>query len=172
MANTGHALLHRRASLFSAFRSGCGRYGTFFRPSGDSFRIRGYWTVTNEMSAHGSDSRRTYTGDEMATAQDNARYGVRSKPGVIAFVAVLNLALLFGGVLTARAALRTNVRPFDRFLFLIAAGWLVAIPCGFAWVTCRRRWKTGSWKMSEQERLQALNQLGLVQDGSRVRRKG
>jgi hypothetical protein len=107
----------------------------------------------------------------MATAQDSSRDGIRLNPGVIAFVAALNLGVLFGGVLTARVALRTNVRPFDRVLFLIAAGWLVAIPCGFAWATCRRRWKTGSWKMSEQERLKALNQLGLVQDGRHVRRK-
>lgn len=109
------------------------------------------------------DEHRILTG--MAASPDNSgNLSKRPNPTIVAFVAGLILALFLIGTICAWAALSIAKSLGSRFLLLLAAGWFVAVPCGVVWVTFRRRWKTGSWQMTEQERLEARARLGIAHD--------
>lgn len=88
----------------------------------------------------------------------------RPNPTIVAFVAGLNLVLFLIGTICAWAALSIAKSLGGRFLLVLTAVWCVAVPCGFVWVTFRRRWKTGCWQMTEKERLEARATLGIGHD--------
>jgi hypothetical protein len=144
-------------------QSGHNAFWDYFRVGGGSPAI-----MPSRDAIQGSlpgllDEHRILSG--MAASPDSpGNLPKRLNPTVVAFVAGLNLALFLIGTTCAWAALSIAKSLGSRFLLLLAGGWCLAIPCVFIWVKFRRRWRTGSWLMSEQERREARARLGIAHD--------
>jgi hypothetical protein len=79
----------------------------------------------------------------------------RTNPRVVAAMLVaLFVFLIIPGVISIWYAFSPGLTVASRLLFLALAACSLFLPVWAAWVSCHRKWKTGSWRPSPEERRQ------------------
>jgi hypothetical protein len=81
---------------------------------------------------------------------------LRKKPKtglVVALVVIVVLFLLLPGVFSLCFAIFADLNLAGRLLFLALAAVCLFMPAWAAWMACYRRWTTGSWGPSPEERM-------------------